>query len=125
MAKRKYSTEFRRQAVELMKDCNSVAGLARQLGIRRKFLYQWKQELAGEAAPATPVVATKKEISDRLTELEKELAQAESVNRELKALTAEQELKLRFFQRALQRIETAPGSRDGAGKMPSSPRSAK
>ncbi len=126
MAKaRKYTTEFRRQAVALMKDCSSVAGLARQLGIRRKYLYQWKDELATEPSPTPEVTAATSEISERLSQLEKELAQAKSANSELKALTTEQALKLRFFQKALQRIETAPENNAGTGKMLSSRRSAK
>ena len=35
----RYSNEFRRQAVERMKVCGNVVGLARELGIRRSVFY--------------------------------------------------------------------------------------
>ena len=36
--RRKYSPEFRARALELLKSCSSVSGLARELGNRRKWL---------------------------------------------------------------------------------------
>jgi transposase-like protein len=44
---RKYSPEFRRDALEKMKTCANVTRLARELGIRRKWLYEWKDDAAG------------------------------------------------------------------------------
>jgi transposase len=86
---RKFSPEFRREALEKMKACNSVTQLARELGIRRKWLYQWKDEAkAGAPTGVTPVEA----------KLAREV-------KELEALVARQSLELDFFKGALQRIE--------------------
>lgn len=48
----RYSAEFKRQAVDRLTGCANVTALAAELGIRRKFLYQWRAQLAqlGEAA---------------------------------------------------------------------------
>src|SRR5271157_4871234 len=85
---RKYSPEFRRAAVEKMKTCANVTQLARELGIRRKWLYAWKDEAATPSA--APVQAAMK--SERRV-------------KELEALVARQSLELDFFKGALQRIE--------------------
>ena len=86
---RKYSPDFRRDALEKMKTCANVTQLARELGIRRKWLYQWKDDAAGgQLAP--PVVADSKDAR-RLKELE--------------ALVARQSLELDFFKGAFECIE--------------------
>jgi transposase len=99
---RKYSPEFRRDAVEKMKACANVTQLARELGIRRKWLYQWKGDAAGGPLTA-PVEADSK---------------GERKVKDLEALVARQSLELDFFRGALQRIEQRRRKRDetsGAG----------
>ena len=99
---RKYSPEFRRDALEKMKTCVNVTRLARELGIRRKWLYQWKEDAAGGQLSA-PVEADSK---------------GERKVKELEALVARQSLELDFFKGALQRIEERRRKRDetsGAG----------
>ena len=49
---RKYSAEFKRAAVEQMSRCSSVVGLARELGVEWRRLYEWKEELARQQDPA-------------------------------------------------------------------------
>jgi len=41
----RYSKEFRRQAVERMNSCGNIVGLARELGICRRVLYNWRDRL--------------------------------------------------------------------------------
>jgi len=99
---RKYSPEFRRDALEKMKACANVTQLARELGIRRKWLYQWKDDAAGDqaAVPAEAKAGGERKIKD------------------LEALVARQSLELDFFKGALQRIEEQRRKRDetsGAG----------
>jgi transposase-like protein len=86
---RKYPPEFRRDALEKMKTCANVTQLARELGIRRKWLYQWKDDAAG-GQPAPPAEADPK---------------GERTVKDLEALVARQSLELDFFKGALQRIE--------------------
>ena len=49
---RRYSAEFKLDAVSRMEHCETITGLAKELGIRRKFLYQWRDQLraGGKAA---------------------------------------------------------------------------
>lgn len=93
---RKYSPEFRRDAVEKMKTCANVTQLARELGIRRKWLYQWKDDASG-CRPAPPAGADSK---------------AERKVKDLEALVARQSLELDFFKGAFERIEEQRRKRD-------------
>jgi transposase-like protein len=86
---RKYTPEFRRDAVEKMKTCANVTQLARELGIRRKWLYEWKDDAAG--GQPVPVAGADTKGQRKVKELE--------------ALVARQSLELDFFKGALQRIE--------------------
>jgi transposase-like protein len=47
MAKKatKYSVEFKREAVRRMAEAATIVGLAEKLGVRRKLLYQWRDQL--------------------------------------------------------------------------------
>ncbi len=43
-----YSAEFKLNAINRMAGATSIAGLAKELGIRRKFLYQWRHQFEAE-----------------------------------------------------------------------------
>jgi len=86
---RKFSPEFRRDALEKMKTCVNVTQLARDLGIRRKWLYQWKDDAAGGKSTAPADVDPK----------------GERKVKDLEALVARQSLELDFFKGAFERIE--------------------
>jgi transposase-like protein len=111
---RKYSPQFRRDALEKMKTCDNVSQLARELGVRRKWLYAWKKSaMAGDGEPA-PAQAP---AADAAAALRQRIA-------ELEALAARQSLELDFFRGALQRIAerrrkreltSAPGSTSRSG----------
>lgn len=112
---RKYSPEFRTQALEKMKHSTNISQLARELGIRRKLLYRWKKAaMAGlqEEDPPEPAssAASVRQLHHRIAQLE--------------ALAARQSLELDFFKAALQRVEerrrqrertTGPGSGSKSG----------
>lgn len=54
-AKRKYTREFKLEAVRLVQKGNSAARVAEQLGIRSDMLRHWKQQVeAGELAEVFP-----------------------------------------------------------------------
>jgi transposase-like protein len=42
---RSYSIDFKQEAVRRMGEATTVIGLAEELGIRRKLLYQWRDQL--------------------------------------------------------------------------------
>lgn len=99
---RKFSPEFRRQAVEKMKQCDNVSALARELGVRRKFLYQWKEDFErAEKNPRPKVQAPATEV-DKLKH---------RIN-ELEELLGKQSLEIDFFEGALRRIEERQRKRE-------------
>ena len=113
---RKYDDEFRRDALEQMKICSSVTQLARQLGIRRKWLYHWRDEASGRVskprkAPAEPRPAATVQSGEK-----KRIA-------ELEHLVARQALEIDFFKGALRRIEEKRRKREQTSGRPSTSKS--
>jgi transposase len=45
---RKYSVDFKQEAVRRMAQATTIVGLAKQLGVRRKLLYQWRDQFQAE-----------------------------------------------------------------------------
>jgi len=91
--KGRHPLEFRQMAVERMKRCENITALSEELGVARRQLYLWREQLApiegkSEATPESPREAT----------LRKE-------NRQLKRVLAEKTLEVDFFKGALQKIE--------------------
>jgi transposase len=41
---RSYSVDFKQEAVRRMAQATTIIGLAKELGIRRKLLYQWREQ---------------------------------------------------------------------------------
>jgi len=109
--KRRFTTEFRRLAVARMKVCDSVADLARELGIPRQTLYVWRDQEESKTSPE----------AGRSSE---DLIRVEEENRRLKRLLAEKTLETDFFRGALQKIETRR-QKSGSGARASTTRSGK
>ncbi len=49
----RYSNEFQRQAVERMNTCGNIVALARELGVSRRVLYNWRDRLDETNPPST------------------------------------------------------------------------
>lgn len=92
--RRSYSAEFKLDAVRRMETCQNVVQLAHELGIRRKFLYQWREQFRQDGVaglgrrmgrppsapkpPGAPKPRKPREVSpdrqqQRIAELEREL----------------------------------------------------
>ena len=116
---KKYSLEFQKAAVERMKVCSNVAALARELQVRRKWLYAWRMKLDPEwadrglelAEPASPELAEERRRTEELRER----------IRQLERLAGQQALDLTFFRAALREIEQQRRSRKKPGAPPSTP----
>lgn len=100
---RKYSDEFRARALERMKACGNVTALAQELGIRRKWLYKWREQATGRVSESRPSGKPKQRADSperkRLAELER--------------LVARQALEIDFFKGASQRIAELRRKREG------------
>ncbi|QOY90031.1 transposase [Paludibaculum fermentans] len=115
----KYSPEFRRDALERMKAGTNVTQLARDLGIRRKFLYLWKDQAeqlaadlkrSGKAArPAEPESPAEQKLRRKVESLE--------------LLVARQAQELDFFRGALQHIEERRRKREAISEVESTTKS--
>lgn len=110
---RKFSPAFRQQALEKMAACTNVSELARQLGIRRKYLYAWRDRAqAAERAGLTDLP------DPEIVRLEKRVA-------ELERLTGRQAADIDFFKGALRRIKERRQQSDVCGEAASTTKSGK
>ena len=108
MAKwRRHSVEFKRKAVERMRNCDNIEKLARELKIERKLLYTWKWQLEGRPEPrhANLSQSAEQRAESKLRE----------ENRRLKESLAEKSLALDFFKGALRRIKEGRPNNAGSG----------
>jgi transposase-like protein len=118
----RYSPEFKRAALLRMESCRNVSALARELGIRRKYLYKWQaafrsQGEAGlrsrpEPARAIPkagvpqardqaIVPATTELKQRVAELERQLGV--------------KQMEIDFFKRTFEHVRGAPQTPTAAG----------
>jgi|ERR1035438_8205431 transposase-like protein len=120
--RRSYSPEFKVRAVERMRAGERVSALAVEFGVRRKFLYAWKDAVeAGRgfpgkghpfqaaAGPAAGRAGVARDGAERIKELE--------------ALVGRLTLENRFFKGALQSIEELRPLRSASSSAASSPKS--
>jgi transposase-like protein len=85
-----------------MRTCESVVGLARELGVNWRLLYRWKEQLSQAAQEEDPTAARERALQQEVANL--------------KTTLADQVLKADFFRGALQRIEARRQSGSASGK---------
>ena len=116
MAKRRvrqYTNEFRQMCVERMNHCDNIGALAKELGIHRRMLYRWRDQLdplekgAGPAPQSLGEATLRKEVS------------------RLKQALADKTLELDFFKGALQKVEARRQQQDVTGAKASTTKSGK
>ncbi|HVX67542.1 MAG TPA: transposase [Bryobacteraceae bacterium] len=88
----RHPKEFREMAVARMKTSANITALCRELGIERRLLYKWRDQLQ----PAEQIGEPGPEKSE--AELRRQVAQ-------LKRLLADKAVEVDFFRGALQKIE--------------------
>jgi transposase-like protein len=142
---RRFSREFKLAALSRMLAGENVSALARELGIRRKYLYQWRDRFrfggeialrsrgrptkaevlvmssaSGEALVATessPAKPIRQPPPDALTKASHRIA-------ELERKVGQQQIELDFFQKALRQVKELR-QRSGASGGTASTRSSK
>ena len=105
----KYTEEFRRQAVARMKESKNIRALARELGIDKRLLYDWREREA--------------DLSDQRAPLNRKTRQLEQENRELKRLLGEKTKEVDFFKGALHRIAARRQQSNANGETASTTKS--
>lgn len=69
LSRRKFTEEFKQEAVQLLLDGHSVASVSQNLGIdNRNLLYRWKGEILARSGPAA------KALDSQVLELREELS---------------------------------------------------
>ena len=99
---RKYSPAFRARALELLKSCSNVSELARDLGIRRKWLYKWRNQARAKAARTDGDTKFPAPV-EAVREPEKEALRRRIAD--LEGLVGRQTAEIDFFRSALRRVE--------------------
>lgn len=93
-------------AVDRLKGCDNIVALSEELGVHRRLLYKWRDQLEpmadGEGPPAN--------LQER--ELRRQVTQ-------LKRLVADKTLEADFFKGALQKIEARRQNRSKSGETAS------
>jgi transposase len=120
---RGFTTEFKERAVLRLEAGVSASALAKELGVRRKLLYDWRQAyreqgVAGLNRKRGPKPGKLRVQREAATD---PLSQAQARIAELERLVGQQQVDLDFFRRALRLIDADPAS----GTAPSSTRSSK
>jgi transposase len=110
MSKRRarYSAEFRQDAVMPMgQGGKTVTALAKQLGIRRKFLYLWREQLAagGKAALERPRGRPPGSVSKTVPKPTPSTADLRIA--ELGRLLGRKQVELDFFKRTFEHVRGA------------------
>jgi transposase-like protein len=124
MKKRKNSErtiEFKRAAVALMAPGVKVSALARELGVCRQRLYEWREALRlGDdqlRRPGRPKRSVEPPAqADDLAGAQKRVA-------ELERRLGQQQLELDFFKQALRQVEALRRPNNGPGATASTPSS--
>jgi transposase len=133
---RVFSREFKHDAVRRMEAGENVSALARELSIRRKLLYQWRDALRSggpaalrtrgrprKAAALGPPSMAPPPARPAPAGAAAELAAALARVAELERKVGQQQLELDFFKRALRQVEASRRPKDGSGATASTPSS--
>lgn len=124
---RRYSKEFKLAAVQRMETCGNIAALAAELGVGRRFLYKWRDQLRtlGEEAldrgpgegrrkpkPSTAATQTSRAAKKKPPNpLQKRIA-------ELERRLGVKQMELDFFKRTFEHVRGAMQSPADAGEKP-------
>ncbi len=113
--KKSYSTEFKLNAVSRMAQAKTISGLAKEWGIRRKFLYEWRQKLAVGGRAALERGRGRPPGSKSKTVSQPGPTAAELRIAELERLLGRKQLELDFFKRTFEQVRGAAANRTRDG----------
>jgi len=107
----RYPIAFRQMAVERMRDCDKIGALAQELGVHRRMLYKWRDQLESIDRG-----------NDQPPENQRESALRQD-NNQLKRALADKTLEVDFFKGALQKIEARRQRSKDSGEKASTTKS--
>ncbi len=107
----RYSQKFRCQTVERMNACENILRLSRELGIHRRLLYKWRDQLEPTEAEGELPAQNSREST-----LRKEVSK-------LKRLLADKTVEMDFFRSALQKVRARRQQNEVSGEKASTMKS--
>src|SRR5258708_22633376 len=110
-----YRGDCKQEAVRRMAQAKTITGLARELGIRRKFLYQWRHQLEAEGRAGLERRRGRPPGSKSQTVSPPGPSAAESRIAELERLLGRKQLEVDFLKRAFEQVRGAAPSRTSDG----------
>jgi transposase len=120
---RKFSAEFKQDAVRRMASATSIIGLAAQLGVRRKLLYQWRERFQAEGRVGFERRVGRPPGSKSKTPSPPQASATELRIAELEQLLGRKQLEVDFLKRAFEQVRGAASSRTSDGSKASIARS--
>jgi transposase-like protein len=128
---RVFSREMKLAALRRMAAGENVSALARELKLRRKLLYAWRDNFrSGGPDALRPRGRPRKSAAGAPPKAERspapmvdELAQAKRQVAELERKIGQQQVEIDFFRQALRQVREARQVIDGPGAKSSTPRS--
>ena len=120
---RKYSVDFKQEAVRRMAQATTIVGLAKQLGVRRKLLYQWRHQFQVEGKAGLERRRGRPPGSKSQTISPPAPSPAELRIAELERLLGRKQLEVDFLKRAFEQVRGAASNRTSDGGKESIARS--
>lgn len=118
----RYSPEFKREALRRMESCRNVSALARELGIRRKYLYQWQEAFRrkGEAGLKSRPETAKAKPEAGVRRARDQAVQPPNVDLKQRVAELERQLGIKqmeidFFERTFEHVRGALQTPTAAG----------
>ena len=100
-------------AIQRMRDCENIGTLAKELGVHRRMLYKWRDQLEPADGGDNQQFENRRESTLR------------QENNQLKQALADKTLEVDFFKGALQKIEARRQRSKNSGERASTTKSGK
>ena len=120
---RSYSADFKQEAVRRMAQAMTIVGLAKELGIRRKLLYQWRDQLRAGGRAGLERRRGRPPGSKSEAVLPPQPDAAELRIAELERLLGRKQLEVDFLKRTFEQVRGAASNRTSDGGKESIARS--
>ena len=112
---KKYSVDFKQEAVRRMAQATTIVGLANELGVRRKLLYQWRDQFQAEGRAGLERRRGRPPGSKSETVSPPAPSAADLRIAELERLLGRKQLEVDFLKRAFEQVRGAASNRTSDG----------
>jgi len=118
-----YSLDFKQEVVRRMEQADTIVGLARELGIQRKLLYQWRDKFRARGSVGLERRKGRPPGSRSQTVSSPAPSAADLRIAELERLLGRKQLEVDFLERAFEQVRGAASNRTSDGGKESIARS--